>query len=114
MHDDSNGDRTAKIRVLNDQLRQTHQGGQVMLSQGIAALEASEVAEILAKVAQFDDFSPANDPHQEHDCAAIEWQGQRVLFKVDYYDPTLTRHSDDEADPSITERVMAVMFSSEY
>jgi hypothetical protein len=31
-----------------------------------------------------------------------------------YYDPSLTRHSDDAADPSVTARVLTVMLTEEY
>lgn len=102
------------IRRLNDWLRQTRFGGKVMLSAGIAALSEVHVAEILALVAAFDAFTPDNDPYGEHDCALLEWQGYRVMFKIDYYDPTLQHHSDDAADPNLTVRVMTVMFASEY
>lgn len=102
------------IRALNDKLRQTRQGGQVYLSQGIAALGEMAISEILALVATFDAFTSENDPYGEHDCAIVNWDGQRILFKIDYYDPTLQYHSDDPTDPAKTARVMTVMFSSEY
>lgn len=108
------GDRTAKIRKLNDRLRTSHQGGRLMLSAGIAALDSADIQQILAMVAAFDGFSPDNDPYREHDCASVYWQGQTVLFKIDYYDLTLTRHSEDPTDPAVTTRVMTVMFASEY
>ncbi|MEO9614416.1 MAG: DUF3768 domain-containing protein [Nitratireductor sp.] len=102
------------IRELNDKLRQTRIGGRVYLSQGIAALGDLSITEILALVATFDEFTAENDPYGEHDCAIVNWQGQRVLFKIDYFDPTLQSHSDDPTDPKVTIRVMTVMFASEY
>jgi hypothetical protein len=33
-----------------------------------------------------------------------EADGHEILFKIDYYDKTLTAHSPDPADPSITVR----------
>ena len=105
---------TVAIRRLNDRLRQTRMGGKVMLSASIAALSELNVAEVLSAVAVFDDFTSDNDPYGEHDCAIVEWQGQRVMFKIDYYDPTLRYHSDDPTDPALTVRVMTVMFADEY
>ena len=85
-----------------------------MLSRGIAALAAANIQGVLEKVAAFDAFSPDNDPYQEHDCGSFDWDGETVLFKIDYFDLALERHSDDPADPSVTTRVMTVMYGSEY
>ncbi len=102
------------IRALNDRFRQTRIGGQVYLSQGIASLDNVSISEILALVATFDEFTKENDPYGEHDCAVVNWDGQRVLFKIDYCDLALQHHSDDPTDPKVTTRVMTVMFASEY
>ncbi len=53
-------------------------------------------------------------PHGEHDCGLIEVAGQRVLFKIDYYDPSLCGHSADPADPMVTRRVLTIMLAREY
>lgn len=106
--------RVIEIRRLNDELRQIHKGGRVLLSAGIAALSQLEIAAILTAVAAFDAFTTDSDPHGEHDCALFDWQEHRIMFKIDYYDLSLQYHSDDPADPKITTRVMTVMFASEY
>jgi hypothetical protein len=36
------------------------------------------------------------------------------MFKIDYYDQTMSRHSTDPADPSITQRVVTIMLAEEY
>jgi hypothetical protein len=41
-------------------------------------------------------------------------EGERLFFKIDYYDSTLTMGSSDPADPAVTCRVMTVMLASEY
>jgi hypothetical protein len=84
------------------------------MTPGIAALGAEAVQRIVKTIAVFDDFSHANDPHQEHDFGAFDADGHRVLFKIDYYDETLTYHSPDPADPAVTKRVITIMLAEEY
>jgi len=49
---------------------------------------------ILKAVATFDDFTRDNDPCGEHDCTILSVDGHRVMFKIDYYDISLTYASD--------------------
>jgi hypothetical protein len=106
--------KTARIRALNDELRQNFTQGFAVMTPGIAALGPEAVARIVKTIAVFDDFCHANDPHQEHDFGAFEADGHRVFFKIDYYDNTLTCHSPDASDPSVTKRVITVMLAEEY
>jgi hypothetical protein len=106
--------KTEQIRVLNDRLRQDFSEGTPVLTCGIAALGAEAVARIVKTIAIFDDFCHANDPHQEHDFGAFEADGHAIFFKIDYYDKTLTHHSPDAADRSVTERVITIMLAEEY
>lgn len=110
----TDNERTAIIRRLNDRLRRHHIGGHVMMTQGIRALGDLAVAEILTEIACFDGFSADNDPYEEHDCAALDHEGLRVIWKIDYYDRKMTFGSADPADPAVTERVMTVMLADEY
>ena len=112
--DKSGAASTATIRALNDRFRQTLQGGTVLMTAGIVALGPERQAEIVAAVQAFDAFDPDNDPWGEHDFGSIEVAGERVFFKIAYYDLTQAVHSDDPADPSKTERVMTIMLASEY
>jgi hypothetical protein len=106
--------KTARIRALNDELRQNFAGGIAVMTPGIAALGAEAVARIVKTVAVFDDFCHANDPHEEHDFGAFDADGHQVFFKIDYFDKTLTYHSHDPADPSVTKRVITILLAEEY
>ena len=99
--------RTAIIRRLNDRFRKTFIGGAVVITAGIAALDEATRQRIFAAVQTFDAFDEDNDPWHEHDFGALEVDGERVFFKLEYYDLTRAMHSEDAADPTKTERVMA-------
>ena len=105
---------TNEIRRLNDRLRCQGVGGRILITQGIDALGTEIAGKILAAVAAFDAFGPDNDPYGEHDCASINVDGQRIIWKIDYYDMSLAYGSPDPADPSVTRRVMTVMLAEEY
>jgi hypothetical protein len=106
--------KTARIRALNDELRQNFIGGIAVMTPGIAALGAEAVARIVKTVAVFDDFCHANDPHEEHDFGSFEADGHIIMFKIDYFDRDVSMHSPDPADPSVTERVITIMLAEEY
>jgi hypothetical protein len=38
----------------------------------------------------------------------------RVIWKINYLDPTMLHHSDDPTDLGITRRVMTIMLAEEY
>ena len=51
------------IKTLNDNLRKTFIGGRVILTQGINVKMPRDIARILAKVRNFNNFTKANDPY---------------------------------------------------
>ena len=72
--------KTARIRALNDELRQNFAEGVAVMTPGIAALGAEAVERIVKTIAVFDDFCHANDPHEEHDFGVFDADGhQHVL-----------------------------------
>ena len=110
----NNATQADTIRDLNDWFRCTLEGGAVLLTAGIVALGDETQARIIDAVRTFDEFTSENDPHGEHDFGALEVEGERIYFKLDYYDLTRAMHSEDAADPSATERVLTIMLASEY
>jgi Protein of unknown function (DUF3768) len=110
----SKGDKSGQIRELNDLLRSTFTGGRVVMTDGVAALPGNDLAQLLAKVRSFNEFTNDNDPHGEHDFGDFELAGQTYFFKVDYYAPDMDGGSEDPADPTKTTRVLTIMRADEY
>jgi Protein of unknown function (DUF3768) len=106
--------KTGRIRALNDELRQHLIGGLAVITPGVAALGPKAVERIVKTIAAFDDFCHENDPYEEHDFGSFDVDGHTLIFKIDYYDHTLTNHSPDPGDPSVTERVITIMLAEEY
>lgn len=81
---------------------------------GILAMGADHLPRIIALVRDHTDFAPGNDPYGEHDFGAFDYEGDRIIWKIDYYDsPEMEYGSEDPSDPS-TVRVMTIMLASEY
>lgn len=106
--------KTERTRALNDALRTGGAGGRLMLTCGIAALPIGELRAIFDAVQTFSDFNEDNDPYGEHDCALLTAAGHNVMFKIDYYDLTMSAGSEDPSDASQTCRVLTIMLASEY
>lgn len=107
-------EKVAVIRQLNDELRRHGRGGRVMVTSGIQGLGEESVRRVLVEVAGFDEFTPDNDPYQEHDCAVMTVDEIRIIWKIDYYDESMRYASPDASDPKLTRRVLTVMLASEY
>lgn len=113
MADDNN--KTSRIRALNDLLRTTFgaEGGRVVLTCGVAALDERVLAEVIAAIQEFDDWAEV-DPYGEHDFVAVQVQGHSIFAKIDYYDLDHEMHSPDPSEPAVTRRLMSVMLAEEY
>ena len=112
---------TKRIAELNDALRaeidrmifgQTR--NKVFQTQGIANLPPADQYRILKTVRDFNVFTEDNDPYGEHDFGAFDHKGQKIFWKIDYYDTELKYGSEDPADPDRTTRVLTIMLASEY
>ena len=103
-----------RVRALNDILRRTLSGGTLVLTAGVVALGRERQRIILDAVAAHDRFDADDGPHGEHDFGAVEAAGERVFFKIDYFDRNGRSASPDPADSSVTRRVLTVMLAREY
>ena len=103
--------KTARIRALNDQLRQHLTGGMAVITPGVAALGAEAVERIVKTIAVFDDFCHANDPHEEHDFGAFDVDGHTIMFKIDLYEEPEVKDSNGEP---VVNRVLTIMLAEEY
>jgi len=99
--------RATEIARLNDECRK---GYTLTLTRGVQALP--DVLEVLEMVRKFNDFGEDNDPYGEHDFGSFECFGEKLFWKIDYYDSALELW----ADPLSSEcrRVLTVMLAEEY
>ncbi|MGD0885230.1 MAG: DUF3768 domain-containing protein [Thermodesulfovibrionales bacterium] len=104
---------TKTIAALNDLCHRAMGGaGRVYQTSGISALPPADQSAIREKVETFDAFTPDNDPYGERDFGAFEHNGERIFWKIDYYDLTMTYGSEDPSDPNQTVRVLTIMLAS--
>lgn len=103
-----------RVRELNDSFRSSFVGGAVMLTDAVDALEPDAKRRLLEKVRDFDRFEDGNDPYREHDFGAITFEGERYLFKLDYYDRACKFASPDPSNPAVTTRVLTIMHAMDY
>jgi Protein of unknown function (DUF3768) len=102
-----------RIRDLNDRFRRTFEGGG-LLSQAVSSLPGGDVERLIKLVKEFEVFTSDNDPHGEHDFGAIELNGERYFWKIDYYDLQRQLGSPDPAHPMVTVRKLTIMRADEY
>ena len=102
------------IKTLNDNFRKTFTGGQVLLTAGINSKPVDDVANILSMVRNFNKFTSDNDPYGEHDFGSFDYKGDKVFWKIDYYDLNNLYLSANPANPNITNCVLTIMLAEEY
>jgi hypothetical protein len=106
--------REQKIAALNDTFRTTGIGGRTMVTSGFNAHPEDWRLSALEAIRTFKDFDKDCDPHHERDFVSVEVNGEKIFWKVDYYDRDIRYLSDDPSDPNITVRVATIMLASEY
>lgn len=112
---------TEQIARLNDRCRQGFDpAARLVVTRTCLARLAGDdnpVREVLAQAALMAavrryDFAPGDGP--ERDFGAFDLQGQRVFFKIDYYDLALEYGSEDPANAALTRRVLTIMLAEDY
>lgn len=114
MTDSPISERTDRIRQLNDQLRTLRGEGIIHICGALSEMDEEFQKKVMLAVATFAGFNTGDDPYGEHDFGAVEVDGQKFYFKIDYYDRTLEHGSEDPADPAVTKRVMSVFHQGDY
>lgn len=105
---------TARICDLNDAFRTTLAEGKCVVSAGVSELGIPFATAAAAAARAHQDFTPDNDPDGEHDFGAFIMEDQRLIWKIDYYDPTMRYGSRDPSNPAETKRVLTIMLADEY
>ena len=100
---------SAKIAELNDEHRRSMQGCTV--TKGIVAM-GSAANEVFVGVRDYTDFDEDNDPYGEHDFGSLKVAGEKIFWKIDYYDEDL-KNWCDPLDPDCN-RVLTIMLAEEY
>jgi hypothetical protein len=106
----------SRVRELNDTFRGNGPAGagHWVLTRGVQALGPKAVAFAVRAVRNFSQFDEDNDPHAEHDFGAFSLCGDRMFWKIDYYDLALEAGSEDPANATIATRVLTVMLAEDY
>jgi len=113
--------RAKKIAELNDKFRQSicspnrdELSAEVVITNGLYDLLATTPGtfEFFSSIGRYDSFKENNDPHSEHDFGSLEWHGETVFWKIDYYDRDL-RYGKDPLDVEC-KRVLTILLASEY
>jgi Protein of unknown function (DUF3768) len=103
-----------RTRLLNDNFRTTFVGGRLLTTASVAELAIDVKARLFLAVQSYASFSEADDPHREHDFGAVEIDGEKYFWKIDYYDLSQRFGSEDPSDPQQTTRVLTIMRADEY
>ena len=82
----------------------------LMVTRGIFAL--GDVQGVIKAVRNDDKFTENNDPYGQHDFGVILWDGEKIFWKIDYYDQNLKFWADPTTDAC--RRVLTVMLAEEY
>lgn len=99
-----------KIAQLNDAARSN--AANYMATRGIMSLDEVTISDIFVAVQDFSKFTEDNDPYGEHDFGSLVVAGEKVFWKIDYYDESLSNWCDP-LDPDC-QRVLTIMLAEEY
>jgi len=101
-------EQAALIAEKNDTYRRTKHS--FMVTRGVQTLQ--DLPSLIQAVRAYGDFTEDSDPYGEHDFGKLEWYGDTVYWKIDYYNQEL-KYGLDPLDPKCN-RVLTVLLSEEY
>jgi hypothetical protein len=101
---------TTKLAALNDAARSN--AFNYVATRGIMSLSEAVISEIFVRVQNFTDFTEDNDPYGEHDFGSFTVEGNKVFWKIDYYNKDLSGGCDPLSPECC--RVLTIMLAEEY
>ena len=106
--------RSISIAAQNDVFRQTFDPdmGMVTMTPTVDALPDKTKHFLILEVQNYNDFR--GDIYCEHDFGTIKLEGATYYFKIDYYDKSYEKGSEDPANPALTNRVLLIMARQDY
>ena len=103
-------ERAEKIAALNDKFR-CFSPFNVFMTRGVQSTLPDTMG-LMQTIRDFNRFTDDNDPYGEHDFGSLKWHGEKVFWKIDYYDQAL-QYGKDPLDLEC-KRVLTVLLASEY
>ena len=115
------------VQLKNDAFRKAvmfapQPDGKAVMTKAIASLGSMACAWIYKQIAEFEAFTPDNDPYGEHDFGSVtvsvsdlmtgEAETHKVFWKIDYYADATMQYGT--ADHLNAYRVLVIMFAEEY
>lgn len=88
--------------------------GTVVVTSGVSERGRDFVTNAIMAAAFDTDFSEDNDPWGTRDFGTVTVQGDKLYWKIDYFDAAREYGSDDPSDPAKTHRVLTLLFPAEY
>lgn len=111
---------TLTIREQNDSFRQgmitggCPFPGTVVVTAGVHARGRDFETAVFLAVAKDTAFTEDNDPWGDHGFGVVEVNGDKLFWKIDFYDRALEYGSPEPTDPARTHRVLTILFPAEY
>lgn len=108
----------SSLAAVNDAFRAAigHKAGvpgKFVMTRGLALRGDNFVYEVLRKVAAFSTFTEDNDPEGDHSFGALDHDGQKIFWKIDYFaDAECAWGAEDPQRACF--RVLTVMLADEW
>ena len=100
-------------RKLNDALRTTLLGGELVMTPSVAGLAVAERRAILKALREYDDFTAENDPRGEHDSGSFELDMVRYIWRIEVQPASMVDNLSSPIGPDGTVRVLTIMCAFE-